>query len=527
MPVASCARLVAESRAFPKPVWPSLLTPGRSPTVLLRSDWVALAVVYAVAVAVRWSIVESHPYTAEAAHYVVAQRLWMPIPGGITSYNDWQVDFSFLFWQRPMFSLLLAPGAWMGFTAYRVEHLALSCLLPVLSVVLLRTLGTRRWLAWPAGVVLAVHPILVPWGVLVLPDSLMAVLCLTGLLAAHHGRTLWMSAFLLAACWTKEVAVVTVLPLLAFAWMQEPDGTKPRLWPLQLGRTVTTLAAVAALAFVPLLVSLSRPEARFPGWGVGGDGRLVIERAYLLIWLAPVAFLALAWPTSRRLAVVALAWSTFFIAYRYAGGRAVEAWYVILPGTLTLLAATAGLNAAWDAAAGRSRRWVVPVTAMALAALLAVQVWAPNTNATQTALVTPLSHNGQWSLAQARGYESVRGDELAQVVDALAPSDGRLLSIDVDWSFVLYPLQAHGRDVVILDGNLAAFWHMAAAPVARDIEVGVDAVIVHKDGNPFGEAAREVYSDCLVLENAEYALLRAEGCQGRTDAFVEAVARQM
>ncbi len=504
-----------------EPARVSLLTPTRAAFPLLRLDWVALAAVFLLAWVARWAIAGSHPYTAEAAHYIVAKNLWTSSPSYYTLYNDLHGDLMPLFWQRPFFSLALAPGAWISFEGYRVLHLTLASLLPVLAVALLVQMGTRRWLAWPVGLVLALHPLIVPWGTLVLPDSLMAVLSLAGLLAAHQGRPLLMGAFLLAACWTKEVAIVTVLPLAAFAWWRDPDGTQNRLWPLQLGRFPTVLAAVLVLAFAPLLYSLSR-GAGFPGWGVGGDGSLVLEKVFLVVWLAPLLLLGLASPVSRRLALLGVAWSGFFLAYRFVLGRAVEAWYVVLPATLVLMAVAAGLSQTWERLPA-PRRLAVPLLAVAVAGLLAFQIAAPDAHPLKAPIVTPLSGTAQWSLEQAIAFEQVREDHLYEVLAMLTAADTSLLTVDVDWSFVAYPLQGLVETVYMQDGALTTLWRFELGPLVDGIENRTDATLVHKVPNAVNEAIRSVYQDCVIVDNPDYVLLRGAGCKGRAAAFEQAV----
>lgn len=503
---------------------PSLLAPTLPRLALPRADLIALVALWAFAFAVRWPLHDAHPYTAEAAHYVVARRLWLETPAGANLYNDLQGDLSFLFWQRPLFSLLLAPGAWVSFGAYRALHIGVSSLVPVLAVALLRSLGVRPWLAWPVGAVLAVHPMIVPWGVLVLPDSLMATLVLAGLLAAHRGRPLATGALLLAACWTKEVAIVAVLPLLALSLWRDPDGEPRRLWPVRLGRFPTALAATAILAFAPLLFSLSRPGALFPGWGRGGDGEVLLEALFLTVWLAPFALLALRFAASRRLALVSLAWSAFFLAYYFLLGRAIEAWYTVLPGTLSLMAAAAGLSGAW-AAWGRPARLAVPVVALLLLAVLGLQVAAPETSGLKQAVVTPFSGRGQWSLAQATDYEDHREAGLHEALALLEPTDRRLLTVDVDWSFVAYPIQGRADVVYVQDSAGTLFWRLDLGILADGIETRTDAVLVRKNDQAVNRAVREVYADCVTHDNPDYTLLRGGGCLGRADELQAAVDR--
>lgn len=501
---------------------PSLLTPTVVPLPLARMDWIALAAISIAAWLARAALMGSNPYTAEAAHFVLARDLWHPDVAFANLYNDGRGGLEPLFWQRPFFSLLLAPGAMVSFAAYRMEHLLLAGLLPGLATALLLQLGTRRWMAWPVGLAFALHPLLVPWGTLALPDALMAVLCLGGLLAAHHGRPLATGLLLLAACWTKEVAIVTVLPLAALAVWRDPEGTPSRAWPVRLGRFPTALVATALLCFLPLLYSLSKPGATFPGWGVGGDGNIVLEKLFLLLWLAPLPLFALRFSASRRLALVSLAWSAFFLAYRFVLGRTLEAWYYVLPATLVLMAAAAGLSEA-SKSGPRPQQVAAKLVALAVAGLLAFQIVAPDHDPLKASLVTPLSGVSQWSLEQALAFERVRDDDFQAVVDALRPDDRRLLTLDVDWSFSAHPLSGHASVLYTHDGAAQVGWRIDTAPLADGIENRTDAVVLHKVPNPVNEAVRAVYADCIVLENEGYALLRGAPCPGRAEALRAAV----
>lgn len=508
---------------------PGLLAPN-AVAPLTRAAWVTAGSLYLLAWAVRFPILDSHPYTAEAAHYWIARHLW-DAGNNLYAIDGWHSEVPWLFWQRPLFSLLLWPGAAVSFPAYRILHLAFTAAIPSLGFLLLRSLGARTAAAAIAGVALVVHPQLVTWSVLVLPDSLVATLTLAALLAAQAGRLNVTGGLLLAATWVKEVAIVTPLALLALALWWEPGGDRPadraagrvRWFPLRMGVWATMLTYVCMLAFMPLAYSLAL-GGTFPGWGRGGDAAAVLERVWLTPWFAPLALLALAFPASRRLGAVALAWCGFFLAYRLVLGRSVEAWYYVVPATLVVLAAAAALDAAWRAARpGAWGRKAVAVAAGLAVALAGMHVALDDTVAAKRAVVTPFSHVGSWSLRQALAFEEVREDDLHEVLDALgrdaSQGDGQdggiWFTVDVDWSFVIHPISERA-DRVYLDYSSR---HPAESPdverVAGILEDEAWVTLVKRIDAPLSLALASVYGDCAMAESGSYVALRGADCAGR------------
>ena len=173
-----------------------------------------------------------------------------------------RLDLSWFFWQRPFLALPFYPFAAHSFEAYRAAHIVLASTVPALGAWLLRSMGIGRSASVAAAVVLAVHPILLPWGVMVLPDSLVLALTLGALLAAQHGRPAATAVLLWVATWVKEVAFVTALALLVLACWRDADGRRAGLRPFHLGPFARWLLPVVPLAFLPLWVSLQVPAAR-------------------------------------------------------------------------------------------------------------------------------------------------------------------------------------------------------------------------------------------------------------------------
>ncbi|MEA3202727.1 MAG: hypothetical protein QOI63_393 [Thermoplasmata archaeon] len=485
----------------------------RPVAVLSRVDWGLALGAYLAALLVRALLVDAHPYTAEAAHFVLARDLWHASPP-VAGLDGTRPEWGWLFWQRPLFSLLLWPGAAISFTAYRVLHILVSSLLPALGVVLLRHLAVPRWLAGAAAAVVCLHPTLVTWNVLVLPDSLMAVLFLAGLVAAERGRPIASALLCLAACWTKEVAVAGVIALLLLALWREPDGSRGRIYPASMGRWATLYLGVLLLAFAPLAYSLGLPWARFPGWDLGGDGRVVLERVFLVLWLAPVPLLALLDAGTRRLAVVALAWTGFFVAYHFVLGKAVEAWYYVMPATLMALVTAAALAALWRRrVAFRGARRFLPLGAtLAVAVLVALQVAVPDDAAAQQALVTPLTGKGQWDLEQAMAYEGQREKGLYDAMAGAPPAPhGTWVTIDTDWSFWAYPMAAR-------TGNVVAYFSSGVKPLDRDADAlsvaiaAANATILFKLDTPTNVALRAAYRECTPVDSGDYVLILGQLC---------------
>lgn len=523
---------------LPGPLRPSLLWPGRPRLPLARWDLWALAATYVLALAMRWSLLDAHPYTAEAAHYAMARGLWRGVDNVGSLFPDVVPDdFSWFFWQRPLLSLGFWPGAAFGFTAFRVEHILLSSTVPVLAALLLRQLGTRPVWTYACAAVLCVHPVLLPWGVLVLPDSVVAALTLGGLLAAHAGRPLATAGLLLAASWVKEIGFVTSAALFVLACWREADGSRANLWPLRLGPFATGMLAVTLLSFLPLVVSLQLPDSTVPGFRIGGGLDASLERLFLLLWLAPVAALGLALPSVRRVAFVALAWPAFFVAYHLLTHKAIEIWYNVVPATLVACAAAATLSSLTTPSAapsadpsnlgGRVLRWAPMALSAFVLALVLVQVAVPQSHPVQQAAVTPLTGTGQWNLAEAARYEHIRDDDLFAAMAAVPDSRrDTWTALDMDYSIVMHPLASKARFVhkdFTIDGepheDYLRWW-------ADAIERRADATFlsIHPDGTDLNAAMRDAYAPCTQV-HGNYAVIQPQACQGYGDRLVASYER--
>jgi hypothetical protein len=504
----------------------SLLWPGRARARLARWEAGPLAAAFALAFLLRWSIRDAHPYTAEAAHYAMSLHLWNGIDNLGSLFPDVRPDdFSWFFWQRPLLCLLYWPAAQFGFEAYRAAHILVAAAVPVLAAVLLRQLAVHRLVAYGAAVVLAVHPVLVPWGVLVLPDTTVLALTLGALLAAHDGRPVATALLLLAGAWVKEVALVTTAVLLALAVWREADGARARLWPLRLGPFATALLPAAVLSVAPLAVSLMLPNAAVPGFRLGGGWEQPTERLFLLLWLAPLPFVGLLVPEARRLCLVALAWPAFFLGYHAITGKAIEVWYNVVPASLVLCAAAATLSHT-PRTGGLLRRWAPAAAGLAVACLLAVQIFGSSGSVANRALVTPLSHTGQWSLEEALAYEHVREDDLFAVIDAVPPGHDEVwTALNMDYSLVMHPLATRAGFV---HKDFTPEWDMPDDAIrwwADAVERRADATFLADGGDSMSKALPVAYAPCATTAGI-YTVIVPDACQGYGDRLVEEWHRQ-
>ncbi|HET6399328.1 MAG TPA: hypothetical protein VFH47_07220 [Candidatus Thermoplasmatota archaeon] len=81
---------------------------------------------WALAFALRLLLAGGGAYGDEAAHYYMA-RHGPQDPDNVVPAGDL---LSRIWWERPLFSVLLAPGAAFGFLGYRVGHAAAAATTP-------------------------------------------------------------------------------------------------------------------------------------------------------------------------------------------------------------------------------------------------------------------------------------------------------------------------------------------------------------------------------------------------------------
>lgn len=492
----------------------SLLVPGTHAPRLERSDLALLLSIYVLAFILRWALRAANPYTAEATHFIVSRGLWDSVTtirylDGIGGYED----YSWFFWQRPLLVLTLWPFANLSFEAYRGAHIMMTAAVPLLATWLLRTLGVSRLAATTAGFTLAIHPILLPWGVLVLPDSMMIALVLAAFLAAHFGRPALMAGFLLWASWIKEVAFVASLSLLVLAVMRDAEGRGITFKPLHIGPFTRWLIPVVPLAFLPLVISLHVPGVVFPGFRPGGDEALMYEALFACIYLAPLPLLGLLQGPTRRLSLLALAWPAFFLLYHYGRDKAIEGWYIIAPATMTVLAAAAGVD--YLIRRGPAAKLVGLALAFVALVPVGIQATLPDFHPLNSIVVTPLSQRGQWNLDQVQDYELARDDDLAELMKIPTPQERMIwVTQDIDWSLVMYPVAFQSQETIKVYSRDEGLTKEIMEGWAHGIENAWNVTLVFNAEWSLGnKATRAAFAECSEVLG-HYTLIRASRCQG-------------
>jgi hypothetical protein len=468
-----------------------------------RRSWAVPALLFAAAAALRLWLAGSPLYGDEAAHYYIARHLGAP------PANIYHADLlpSQLFAARPAFFLLLAPGAQLGFTGFRVEHALLSSLLPVLAWALLRQLGARPMAAGAAGAVLALHPWMAVWGSRVFPDSLMACFVLAGLLAHAKGRPLVAGLLLAAAVWTKETGVVALAAVGAWSLWKAVRSRAAGLWPLRLDRACTAYLAAGLLAAAPLLFSLTVLGARMPGWATTPMAWADLDHALLSAWLLPPLLLGLLWPRTRTWSALGLAFPAFYLLYSAGLGRGVSIWYFVASSALAAVAAflalDEGARRARQAAPATAWRWAPAGTALLLLAPLALAGGAAAHVAAPAAGVPVASYRDLAPMANAR--DPVR--EAARFVQGAQ----NVFVADAGWFYVLYPFSEATAHL----GYAYTEFHDDLASWTKAIEQEADWTVVEVHDLPFNAAIRDVYHDCVRHADEAYVVIEGRACAGR------------
>lgn len=475
----------------------------------VRADWLVPLALYALAVALRLMLVDVRPYGDEAHHYYIA-REFGATPANLLGGSDTR----WLFWWRPLFSILLLPGAQVSFKGFRVGYVLLvSALAPALWW-WLRARGVRPVASAAAGAVLAAHPYFVLWGVRAFPDELMATAFVAGLACwqrARHGAAL---ALFLAAIWVKEVALIGVLALAGLevlGALRRGGERGPALHWRHAG-----LAVVLALAWVPHWYALSI-GGRDPGWSRGGDLGLLVDAVFLTGLAVPLVFAAVVPWRSRQPALLALGYLAFYGYYTLRGG-ATEHWYYVLSATLASGAIAAALDAwcerwaGWLPTAGAARRLLqgLPVSAVALVVL--AQVFLPAGLAAKDA-IHPGIDSHEPSYAEMVASERARDQDFWRVIDQATEDDWKgPLVVDHPWFYPLWPLSDRAQllgSYYTDNGRPPKDW----AAVIEDV---APMTLVWRTGSPHNQAILDTYADCIRVDSAQVALIRGQECKGRT-----------
>jgi hypothetical protein len=493
----------------------------------LRSALLAAALplaLYAVALAARLPLLRMPIYGDEAVLYYLSRH---PLQDALNIHPLDLPDvyrLGFFFWWRPGFRLLLVPGALVSFQAYRLLHLAITALLPVLTLLLLRALGVRRWIAAAAGLGVAVYPTFVHWGVIVFPDSTMVVAFTAGLLAWTRRRFAWAAAAFTAAIWLKEVAVVGVAFLGVWAAAEALRERRWRWWPPRPDAATAACLSAIVLGILPLLYYMGQGGAQ-PGWTRGGNGRDLPDYLWPSIWLAGFALAGLCWRRTRLLAALSFVYPAFYLWYAWRLDRGVELWYIVEPVFLGLLASVLVVDELWARSARSARRWP---RAMAVGAsvlvfgVVALQVLAPAAWTVKGELLAPIGHRTEASLQEVyvRDYGF---DPLADLMAHLSPGDLRTaFLVDFGWFYIAYPF---GEKAQTVRFAFTGYEFNTVHEIARWttlVETGSNVTIVHTPAtiNPLNQALRTAYGDCATYTNVHYMVIHAAPCPGRTDRVV-------
>jgi hypothetical protein len=485
---------------------------------------IALAIAtYVVGVIARWPFIGVEPHTPEGSHYYAAKYLWTKATIVHYLYGNVPVTLDYLFWGRPLFFLTLAVAAPFGFVAVRIFHVFLVATASPLVFFILRRLGVRPAIATIAALVMAVSTYLVVWTTLLLPDALATVFLLAALLAYLHDRPLATALFSLGAAWIKEISLVATGALLVAAFLHERKTQLVSLWPLRLGKSSTGLLLAGIAGVAPLAYSLAI-GARFPGWGRGGEGLIIVDRLVLIGWFWFILVGGLTWARTRFMSSLALAVSLFYVVYRFPLGRAVEIWYHVMPASFAVLAVFLFV----DEAATRIAAWrpsLKPVSfgpVLVVVLLLGVSLFGPFAMPGKGPLLRPFTRWTDNSWSQTLEYEESRGLELRDAFAAIGQVD-LLFSIDLDWSDEFYRAGDHADAVIIVRSLWLDAGNISVRPWSLMIEERAERTILQKIDHPVSAAVIETYRDCIVFENTKYALLDGRNCQGRADQLDGAV----
>lgn len=482
-----------------------------------RLDAPSLAVAYAIALWLRLVLWDTNAYFVESGHYFASRHTISHATNLVSVTFMGHFDMAWQFWQRPIFSLALTPGALVSFDAYRLQLILMTSALAPLAILLLREFGARRATAYFVGLVVAVHPVLVNWGAYGMPDSLMVFWFVLAVLAERRGRPAWAGAFALAAVWTKEIAVFPILFLLGRSlWVGVRQGTT-RLWPFQGDRLQTAYLGVLVLAPLPLLYAL-RLGAPFPGLRSGGQSWDVVDQVFMLTWFAPVLVAGLFHRKSRPLASLALVFPAFFLAYQFIMGRAVEIWYYMSPAYFSLIGTAFVLDTAWTLVRTGPFPRRVGWTSLtgALVVLLGLQIVGPVGDPVRDGAVTPLSEAAAFNLKWVFDLNDYRDDDLFAAFEAL-PKDPRpnVLLLDIHSNWGLYPLSERTQMTYIDDTRVKVYFNESIDRLVRTFESQAQWTILEKQDNVLSRAIQTTYADCLRFSAGNVAVYEGPACAGR------------
>ncbi len=478
-------------------------------------------VVYLVALAAHAYVASAAPYGDEAFHYAAATRLWESGSNAYLFYSDEPLDFNLLFWQRPVFFLLLAPAAAISFEAFRNFHAVLVSTLPVVIVGLARQFGVGRVLAGSVGIAAALNPSLIVWTTRVFPDGLAATLALTAVFLWTRGRHVGALVTALAATWTKESAGL-VLIVLAALWVFPTIANRLHLAATQHNRKPVWGVPVAlSIAPLPLAYSLYL-GARFPGWVPDGDASTLPSILLGSVLLVPFVIAAFAFKRGRLAAALATGYLLFYAWYAIIYNHQVQGWYIAIPLSLALVAAVIaahGLDHRWT-----GRRWArfSPFATILLVVLFALVLF-PAGSDLRVAATGGLKGGTGGSLAETSEFIRSENRDFADAIAVYEDLEAaRAVVVDTSWLYVYYPF-GDARDIVMFArSDYFNVFNSSWRPVIDEIESPNVITVIGSDGyDPdVAKTMREVYHDCIVYANPTYQFVRGADCSGAGAAFL-------
>lgn len=497
---------------------------GNALGILRRHPHVAAgAALYAIALALRLTAWRSPIDGDEAWHFYAARHLFSSPDNVIGFPGDRVLDVGSLFLWRPLFEAGLAPAAFISFDAWRLACIALTALTPCLAAATLLRLKSQPILAYGAGVALLVLPIFFRWGTVVFPDGPLTVAVAAALWARAGGHVRLSAALHLAAMWTKESAAVAVGYFLVVDLVASLRDGSSRVWPPRIARAPFYGMVVGVLGVLPL-AAYALQGGRPPGWNHLNDGFAPLDRLVVFLPLLPVLVAGLAWPRTRVVAGLALAYPAFYLTLTLFADRHIELWYLVLPSYVAVMAVAYVLDEARLAAkrvAWKGARRGVAVVAVGLALLVVAHAVLPQSTPGKGALTHPITGESDRSLVEEIRWTNMRGQNDEDLFAAVTGRHDPVVAlVDVDWFYALYPFAETSG--VVRQAYTASFEggaHDAASWAALVEERANLTVVGPVDAGPLNAALRAVYHDCLVFENPSYLAFEGARCPGRAAAL--------
>lgn len=501
-----------------------------------RTLWIAAATSFLLSLFLRyvafWGVT---PYGDEGGFYWFAAHPFQN-PSNIHDlyFDDWNVRNSVVdyrplptFWYRPAHFLLLAPGAIVSFDGFRLVNLVITSLLPVVSLLWLRSEGVRPAFAVPAAFMVVLQPTVAAWSFYGLAEGLLATTFVTGLWLLRSGRIGAATVAFATAAWVKETAEVGILALLVrHVWLSWRAGSFS-LWPVRWDRPTTGLFAALIAGCVPTLITLVI-GGPMPGGPRTPEPLKLLDEPAASAWILAVLVMGLFVARARDASFVALAYPVFYAGYALSG-QGLNLWYFLVSHVLAILGAAVVLDRLWTQAPPRrspARRALPAGLGILLVTVVLVAAFASSTPV-KARFVHPVTGLPQDSIQESARFEhSLNGDLWA--VHAAAPSGpgSRLLLVDVFSSHALYPLSLEGRELWMGTTRTVREYAQDLTPWIDAIENRTDATIVASYDEALNHALRETYQDCISLQTSEYQLIVGKDCAGRGERLRSDFARR-